>query len=194
MPADGRLAYTQSEIHHYDQVLDHYDIRYEQRSEQYISGYTTTTEYIDLGNGYFDTETRTVPEYSTRYYTEEVKVPVYRDEPVYRTKYYYDVDRWVYERTARASGVSNTPYSLEEESFPGENSAVPFWPTFELGNLEREGSHSATYKIYGIVTSDKKQPKKSYKVSYDFWVTLHPGDTIKATVSFGKVSDFKKVE
>lgn len=194
VPEGGRVVYTRQEIHHYDSVLDHYETITEQKSETYISGYTTVTDYIDLGNGYFDTRTHQEPEYSTRYYTETRQEPVYRDEPVYRTKYYYDIERWVYARTVKSSGASNTKQSIETEGFPGEDKSIPYWPETNLGNNERQGAHSETYTITGIVTSKNKQPEKTYKVEYELWETLHPGDTIEATISFGKISEFSKVE
>lgn len=59
---------------------------------------------IDMGNGYFEEETISTPVYETYYETEEYQEPIYRDEPVYAMKYYYDIDRYVYERSVNTSG------------------------------------------------------------------------------------------
>ena len=45
-----------------------------------------------MGNGYFEEETISTPVYETYYETEEYQEPIYRDEPVYAMKYYYDID------------------------------------------------------------------------------------------------------
>ncbi|MDO4475785.1 MAG: zinc finger Ran-binding domain-containing protein [Lachnospiraceae bacterium] len=75
------LLRTNREIHHYDQVLDHYE---------------TKTTMVDAGNGTF--EERTSQE------------PVYRKEPVYQTKYYYTVYRWFDSRDVTTSGADHDPY------------------------------------------------------------------------------------
>ncbi len=194
VPPGGRIAYTQQEIHHYDSVLDHYDTITEQKSETYISGYTTVTEYVDLGNGYFDTRTHQEPEYSTRYYTETRQEPVYRDEPVYRTKYYYDIERWVYARTVKTDGATTTSYLVETPNNGEHDGREPYWPTPTYKSNERERSRSESFKITGIEVSNKKMPTKDYIVPYDTWVQINPGDTIKAIVSFGTIDSFSFVE
>ena len=194
VPAGGRVVYTQQEIHHYDTVLDHYETVTEQKSETYISGYTTVTEYVDLGNGYFDTNTHQEPEYSTRYYTETRQEPVYRDEPVYRTKYYYDIERWVYARTERTSGSTSEPVLLETPDSGESDGRTLYWPEPAYKSNERERSRSQSFNITGIEVSNKKMPTRAFVVPYDTWVQINPGDTIKAIVSFGTMESFSFVE
>ena len=175
IPAGGRLVYSQSEIRRYEQVLDHYETRYETRYETYISGYTSHTNYIDLGNGYYDTETVDVPEYSTRSYTEPVEYPVYRSEPVYDTKYYYDIERWVYTRTSRSSGIDKNPY----------------WPKTNLSTNERESTKHQNYVVTGYNVKDEKQKSRSYSINYDLWQQVNPSTDIECMVSVGRITEIK---
>ena len=38
-----------------------------------------------------------------------MKKPVYRKEPVYATKYYYEIDKWTVVDTAKSSGNDQNP-------------------------------------------------------------------------------------
>lgn len=167
LPSGARCLNESEEIHHYNDVLDHYETVTEQRSRQVLDHYETVEEqksrqvldhyetveerksrrvidhyedvvvgYRDLGNGYaeeitrrepvyeteyyteshrepvYETEYYTVtheePVYRTEYYTEDVQKPVYNKVPVYRTYYTYDIERWVFARTATySSGAVN---------------------------------------------------------------------------------------
>ena len=97
LPSDARLLYSQEEFSHYEQVLDHYETRTKQVAKERISGYEEyVSGYRDLGNGYFEEITSSRPIYETYYETETYEEPIYRDEAVYKTKYYYEIDKWVY--------------------------------------------------------------------------------------------------
>ncbi len=71
--------------------------------------------------------------------------PKYREEPVYGQKCYFEVDKWVTDRTAKASGQSK-----DDE---------PRWPEVSLSKTgtckgcEREGARSETYTLRFV---DKK--------------------------------------
>jgi hypothetical protein len=100
-PAGARNISTQRKIHHYDRVLDHYESKTRQvsaGSESYDCGRT------DNGDGTFTDRTcsRTV------YRTESYQEPVYRDEPVYRTWYDYDIDKWIPARQVNSANDSRT--------------------------------------------------------------------------------------
>ena len=139
VPQGGRVQYTQSEIHHYESVLDHYETRTREVSEQVIDGYdTVVTGHRDMGNGYFEEITEQVPRYRTEYHTETYEEPIYVDVPVYQIKYYYDIDKWVYARSVKTSGVDKSPYFGEvnlalNEREAGRNSKFVF-----VGNVEGE--------------------------------------------------------
>lgn len=167
IPAGGRLQYTTEEIHHYNQVLDHYETITEQKSRQVISGYEdVVTGYRDLGNGYFEEITSSQPVYTTEYYTETHQEPVYRDEPVYQTKYHYEIERWFYERSVNTFGKDKEPY----------------WGEVILGNKEREGTRSEKYSIKAF---NSKEEEKTYTVDYKTWKNINVSDRLNVKVYFG---------
>lgn len=160
LPTGGRLQYTQQEIQSYKQVLDHYETKTRQVSyevldhyEDYVSGYR------DLGNGYFEEIMAQRPVYRTEYRTETYQEPVYRSEPVYATKYYYEIDKWVHKEYIKANGTDKNPV----------------WPTYDYKDNEREGAKTEKYIINVI---NKKEKISEYKMEYEEWITLNPGDTV----------------
>ena len=93
VPSGGRTLYTQQEIHHHDNVLDHYETKTKTESYQVISGYETHSSYSNNGNGTFTEHSYKTPIYSTEYRTVTYEEPVYKSVPVYKTKYYYEIDK-----------------------------------------------------------------------------------------------------
>lgn len=124
-------------VHHYDKVVDHY--RTEHYTEQVACGQdcvtvpqtcrTTPRSCTSNKNGFATcTGGDTVcsgggQRCSTRYCSEPRtrEVPVYRDEPVYRTWWAWDVWAWDLNRTVMESG----------------DDLSPFWPSDEKVALER---------------------------------------------------------
>ena len=130
-----------------------------------LSHYEYSTTLIDMGNGYFEEETISTPVYETYYETEEYQEPIYRDEPVYAMKYYYDIDRYVYERSVNTSG----------------NDKEPYWGEVKLNYDERVSKRNEEYKISGI--SDEKE-KRTLEISVNFekWNALENGQTVKVKI------------
>lgn len=172
VPNGGRVVYTKEEVHHYNRVLDHYETVTEQKSERYISHYeTVVTGHRDLGNGYFEEITSQKPVYDTRYWTETKEEPVYRQEPVEQTKYYYDIEKWVHKCYEKTSG----------------NDEKPYWATLNLiPEREKEGTRS---EVYTIFTENKKGKTKSYKIPFDDWSQIRSGNIIKVKISAGSISE-----
>ena len=106
VPNGAHITNKKSEIHHYDKVLDHYETKTKPVAHKELDGYTTT--YKDLGNG--QSKVVKTPKYKTVYKTETYKEPVYRQEPVYKTKYYYDIGRWKETSTLCTAGIDQQPY------------------------------------------------------------------------------------
>jgi hypothetical protein len=132
VPAGGRLVSSRREVRRYERVLDHYETKTRQVSERVQTGTRTySCGSVDRGNGYFEDRTCTEPTYETRYRTETYQDPVYRQEPVYGTKYVYDIDRWMPERTERAAGAEDEPR----------------WPAVTLRQKEREAGRKETYVV-----------------------------------------------
>ncbi len=113
-PANARVTSARNELYGYRDVLDHYRTVYVDRTRQVIDHYDTSYEYTDNGNGTFSEHEVRTPVYRTETYTEPVQEPVYRKEPIYQTKYYYDIDRWVAVRQYETKGSDHDPYWSRE--------------------------------------------------------------------------------
>lgn len=114
LPADATLIRTSEEISGYRQVLDHYETKTVQKSREVFSHYDEHVTYEDNGNGTFTEHVNRTPVYKTEYYTETVEEPVYRDEPIYQTKYYYTIPKWFLKDTYKTSEHDKKPYFSTE--------------------------------------------------------------------------------
>jgi hypothetical protein len=119
-------------------------------SEEYVCGQQ------DMGNGFFEDVMCSRPIYETQYRTESVEVPMYEQVPVYDTKYTYEIDKWVVDRTETANGRDQNP----------------FWPGLELRQNEREGARTETYRIT-FADGEGNQYEKEFP--YDVWIRFEPG-------------------
>lgn len=161
---DGAWDVTsRDEVYTYNHVLDHYETRTREVSEQVLDGYDTEIEYRDLGNGYYEEIEHQVPRYRTEYHTETYQEPVYVDIPVFAKKYYYSIMKWLYDRDEVTSGADNEPYYAE----------------LNLPDNERESGRS---EQYWILSGDKR-----YRVNYDLWKQIKTGSDIRATVGNGEI-------
>ena len=178
LPSGAEQTDSRNEIHHYDQVLDHYENVEVQRSRQVIDHYETYYTYSDNGNGTFTEVPHERPVYGTEYYTETVQQPVYRSVPRYATKYYYNIWRWTPSRDVTASGDDH-------------NAA---WPEYTLGENEREGQRSEVYRFTVEHTKGKEAPA-TYRLAESDWMNVNTGDqiyiTAKRTGSNPYISDAK---
>lgn len=163
LPSSARLQYISRDIFSYDRVIDYYKPVTKQVPDgTYISGYSIS--YTDLGNGYA-TQTKD-PIYSTKYKTVTEMEPVYKSVPVYKDKYHYEIERWVFDRYEKTSDGDE-----------------PYWKILSLTNNEREGARSEKYTINTM----KKNKPKSYTTSFDIWKSLDIGKKIKVTISGNKI-------
>lgn len=164
VPDGGRIKSQRQEIHHYDDVLDHYETRQRQvqvGTEEYVCGQR------DLGNGFFEDITCERPVYGMEDYDE----PIYRQEPVYQTMYVYDIDKWVVVRTDQASGDDHSP----------------MWPRSSLGADEREGERSETY---AVLFSDENGEVHRWETTLAEWQTYEMGQAVVLSFdSFGNLDE-----
>ncbi|MCR5120731.1 MAG: zinc ribbon domain-containing protein [Lachnospiraceae bacterium] len=163
LPSGASLTTTKQEIHHYDHVIDHYETKTRQVSEQVLDGYDT--EYRDLGNG--QAETVSVPRYRTEYRTETYEDPVYVDVPVYQTKYYYDIDRWITVSSIDTSGKDHDP-KWGDSDLP-ESVASPVYGDRKLGSRSEE---------YYVIFKDKKGNEQKKEYSFSEWSDMKLNDAI----------------
>ena len=169
LPAGARLKYSQQEIRSYEQVIDHYETKTREYTEQVLDHYETyVSGYKDLGNGYFEEIESERPVYRTETRTEEYQEAVYRDEPIYATKYYYEIDVWQHAFYETTSG----------------NDKDPYWKELNLGEKQREGKRQESYYI--SVVNDEGEINK-YEFEFSDWNLLSEGDIIQIKTNvFGK--------
>lgn len=174
LPQGAELTSQQQEIHHYDNVLSHYQDVEVPRSREVLDHYETRHSYRNLGNGTFEEIDEQVPIYRTEHYTEIESQPVYVPVPRYATKYYYKIWRWTPTRVATASGEDH-------------NAA---WPDTALGENEREGERA---EAYGFTVQDKNGKTSTYRIAESDWRNLNVGDglyiTAKRTGADAYISD-----
>ncbi len=177
LPGDARIVSQSREIHHYDQVACGTEQESYQDCEQVQVG---TETYVcgqrDLGNGYFEDIECRRPVYETRCETKYRTVTKYCDEPVYKTKYTYQVDRWVHDRTERASGDDHEAY----------------WPGVTLAGNERESGRSENYSVVFV---NRKEKTRKYSCDYGEWSHFRVGQIFSARVNrLGVVTEIKRGE
>jgi hypothetical protein len=173
LPDDAVLLSQAQEIQRYEQVITGYRNESRQVAEQVQVG---TEEYTcgqrDLGNGFFEDVTCSRPIYETQYRTENVQVPIYRQEPVYGTKYRYEIDKWVLDRVEEAAG----------------RGANPAWPRVVLAQNEREGERTERYWLV-FVDEDGGFHEKEFPLAV--WQQFREGG--EYTAVFETFGDLKEV-
>lgn len=169
IPAGGRQKDSWRAFHHNDQVFDHNETKYRQECENVQTGTETySCGSRDLGNGFFEDVECSRPTYEQQCHDESYQDPVYRDEPVYKTKYRYEIERWFTNRTERATGNDNEP----------------IWPSVRLGRKERESDRTEKYNVTFA------GPKKTHEfsVSLEQLKSMQIGQTCLARMNhFGDI-------
>lgn len=163
VPSGGRVYDKKIELYGYDKVLDHYDKVEVQKTREVFSHYEYDyeTEYEDNGDGTFNQVTVEVktPVYVEETYTEIEEIPVYIDVPVYETKYYYEIDRWVTEYKSESHGNDKNPYWNEK---------------YTLGLKQRDSRKDENYYIH-YDNEDK------LKVEIEEWNNTNINDKVVLT-------------
>ena len=173
VPINGRVYDKKQEIHHYDHVLDYYETYYETVSEQVVDHYKTIKNKKDLGNGKFEITEEKEPVYKTVTHKEKRQKPIYRDVPIYQTKFYYKLERWKDNRTIDTSAHDKSPYFGEIILAKGKQ-------PYDVGK-EQESGRSSKYFITGTV----KDKSEIYEVDDEnWWNEIHVGDTLNVKVTF----------
>lgn len=163
LPEEARYISEKEEIHHYEKVFDHTETKTRTVSRKVKVGENT---YVcgqkDLGNGYFEDEYCTEDVYEYVDEEETYEVDVYRDEPVYQTKYKYYIWRW----------------KPAEYSQKGIGDSVVWKPLPEQSVAKtRNPKKTADYKVFikahlGLYYLEK--------ISKEKWESYTAGDSIPA--------------
>lgn len=161
VPQGGRQKRSFRAVRDHRQVLDHHETRTRQVSERVQTGTRTyTCGSRDAGNGYFEDVTCTEPEYETRYRTETYQEPIYRQEPIYDTKFAYEIERWLPDDTIVAEG---------------DAAKEPAWPTVDIGEKEREG---ARVERYVLRVTDEKGKQHEMEVNAQQFARYRQGQPV----------------
>ena len=180
VPYGGRLQYEKEEFSHNEQKFVGYETKVREVEEQYISGYEQgPSSYRDLGNGYFEEiPGASYPVYSTRYRTETYQEPIYVWEAVYRTKYYYEIEKWLFERNTKTNG---------------SNTIEPYWGEEDSG-MKSDEQISSRYEKYFILVVDSKEKEQSITIPYLQWSELHVGQVVKVKVNIFGTGEILNIE
>ena len=175
LPADGRLISQREEIHHYDEVIDHYESREREVSEQVKVGSET---YVcgerDLGNGFFEDIECDRDVYETQVRIENYEEPIYVSVPVYETLFVYDIDKWNVVRTEASSGRDHAPY----------------WPRANLEGEEREGKKTESYTIVFV---DEENESYIWESTFDEWQGFERNQAVVLKLNaLGEISDIER--
>jgi hypothetical protein len=168
LPAGARQLRSERAVRDYRQVVDRYESRTRQVSERVQVGTRSfTCGQRDLGNGYFQDVTCTEPTYETRYRTERYQEPIHRREPVYGTRFTWEIRRWVPEDTLRADGV---------------DASVPAWPEPPAGPELRAGARTEAYHLRFAAPRGRTYDRESDAAEY---ARLAPGERVRLGVRRG---------
>ena len=163
IPQGGTQTGSGQRIHHYDQVLSHYEDVEVQKSRRVLDHYETYYTYKDLGNGAFEQVENERPVYETEYYTETESRPVYVSVPRYATWYQYSIWRWTEVRTEKSTGRDHEAA----------------WPELNLGENEREGSPRTEEYLFAV--RDEKDAQTVWRLAEADWRNINAGDKLNIT-------------
>lgn len=166
VPADARVIDRRREIHSYTKV----QTGTKSVTENYTERVQTGTKKVktgrrNLGNGYFEDVYSDQPVYENKQRTRTVEKPTYRDDPVYKMKVTYDVDRWRTTRTAETAGQDNNPV----------------WAQIPQGAKARAGKRTEKY----LVRLRDESSGKAYEqeVAGDVFARFMPGSHCRALIN-----------
>lgn len=154
------------------------------RREKVQVGTQTKVKYVNLGNGMSEEVEYEEPVYD--WVERRENVQQWENVPYTEldTKYYYYMWRWSPGREVTASGDDQNPY----------------WPEYELGEKEREGTHTAVYRF---TATDEKGNPTTYRIvesnhAESDWIKLPVGTEVKinnkktvSDMSGNKIADIK---
>lgn len=108
-----------------------------------------------------DDESYSYPPSGARNITTKKVKRGYDDDgnPVYRKKYFYEIEKWVHERTVTTSGIDKNPY----------------WGETNLNEKEREAER---YEQYFVKGRNQEEKDIEFTLTYDEWCTVDIDKTI----------------
>lgn len=169
VPPNARVQSNERALHHTDKVPDGTRTVPETYSEQVSDG---TERYVcgrvNKKNGYFEDKYCTRTKYKTVTKTRNKTETIYRDVPVYKTRYNYLIDKWVAAGEKTTSGADFNPKWADVK--------VDDTKTREAGRKE----------IYNLIFKELGGNNKLHKmeVAPDKWNRFQSGQRLKGTTDF----------
>lgn len=173
VPPNAKVQSNERALHHTDKVPNGTRTVPETYSEQVSDG---TERYvcgrINKKNGYFEDKYCTRTKYKTVTKTRNKTETIYRDVPVYKTRYTYLIDKWV---------------SIGEKTTSGED-FDPKWANIKIDNIRlRESGRTESYNLMcKELGGDNKLHKM--EVAGDKWNLFQNGQRLKGKLdAFGRL-------
>lgn len=179
VPKEARVQSNERALHHTDKVPNGTRQVHETYSEQVSDG---TEKYVcgrkNKGNGYFEdvycTRTKYKSVSKTRYKTETI----YKDVPVYKTRYTYLMDKWI---------------SAGEKTTSGDD-FNPKWADVSVDNVKmREAGRTESYNLICKDLGGKNKLHK-IKLTSENWSDFQSGERLHGKTNFfGKLVSIDKL-
>jgi hypothetical protein len=153
LPTGAEMIRRTDVLDHNEKVLDHYETK-ETTTRKLVGNVKVLKGRRPLGNGEYEDIYETRPAYINQ--TQTVKVPIYKSQPVYKTKYVYVVRNM----TKKSFSISASDKN-------------PHWP-----KMAPDCQRANLTETYTLVVKDPSNYQ--FKVSVDFtvWQRTNPGDSI----------------
>lgn len=169
VPKDARVQSQTRAVHHTDKVADGtrtvpetYTEQVADGEEKYVCGKTNKK------NGYFEDKYCTRTKYKSVTKTRNKTEIVYRDVPIYKTRYVYLIDKWI---PAGEKILSGTNFN-------------PRWETIQVDNIKtREAGRTENYNLICKELGGKNKLHK-FKVSAENWSKFQSGMILHGKTNF----------
>ena len=148
VPTGGRIYDSEEVKIREDKVVDYYETVEVEKTRKVQTGTKEECDYIDGGNGTTIEECEDVPVYGEETYIIEEEQPVYKYVPVYDTLYYYEIERWVNEKSYPSSGEDQKPYWNEN---------------YTLKDNQRDTKRNESYTVHYDNGDEVQKPYEEWK-------------------------------
>lgn len=169
VPQTARVQSKETAVHHVDKVPngtrtvpETYTEEVADGTESYVCGRTSKK------NGFFEDKYCTRTKYKTVTKTRSRTETIYKDVPVYKTRFTYLIDKWV---------------SIGEEKTSG-NDFNPQWANVKVDNVHtREGGRTESYNLLCKESSGKNKLYK-VKLTPQNWANFQNNQRLHGTIDY----------
>jgi len=173
VPPNARVQSNERALHHTDKVPDGtrtvsetYSDQVSDGSERYVCG------RINKKNGYFEDKYCTRTKYKTVTKTRNKTETIYRDVPVYKTRFTYLIDKWI---------------AVDEKTTSGKD-FDPKWANVEIDNIKTR--ETGRKENYNLICKELGGDNKLHKmeIATDKWNLFQSAQRLKGELdAFGRL-------